>query len=157
MTPAMDRRRQEFYIKAHLETLRIADHQTKAIHMNDRFEAHEKQRKADERAEAKRKKARGEAKKLADGALTSADPKSKTSLRERFTNAITPNKLKSSVIVPEPQSPGSEMKADGKGLTVDTIKDDGMTGQEIETVLKKKLHTFIPVIACDEIPSLCSI
>ena len=50
---------------------------------------------------------------------------------------------------------GSEMKADGKGLTVDTIKDDGMTGQEIETVLKKKLHTFIPVIACDEIPSLC--
>ena len=47
------------------------------------------------------------------------------------------------------------MKADGKGLTVDTIKDDGMTGQEIETVLNKKLHTFIPVIACDEIPSLC--
>ena len=94
MTPDMDRRRQEFYIKAHLETLRIADHQTKAIHMNDRFEAHEKQRKADERAEAKRKTARGEAKKLADGALTSADTKTKTSLRERFTNAITPKKQK---------------------------------------------------------------
>jgi len=30
-----------------------------------------------------------------------------------------------------------------------------MTGQDIETILKKKLHTYIPVIASDEIPTLC--
>ena len=86
---------------------------------------------------------------------TTLTSKAKTSLRERFTNAMTPNRQNNAVIVPEPQPPGKEMKADGKGLTVDTIKDEGMTGQEIETVLKNKLHTFIPVIACDEIPSLC--
>ena len=40
--------------------------------------------------------------------------------------------------MPDPQPSGKEMKADDKGLTVDTIKDDGMTGPEIETVLKKK-------------------
>ncbi len=30
-----------------------------------------------------------------------------------------------------------------------------MTGQDIETILQKKLHTYIPVIASDEIPPLC--
>ena len=43
----------------------------------------------------------------------------------------------------------------GKGTNNETIKEDGMTGQDIETILKKKLHTYIPVIASDEIPTLC--
>ena len=30
-----------------------------------------------------------------------------------------------------------------------------MTGQDIETILQKKLHTYIPVIASDEIATLC--
>ena len=154
MTPDMDRRRQEFYIKAHLETLRIADYQTKAMNMNDRFQAHDKQRQADERAEAKRKTKQKTANTQLETTLTTNQT---PTIIDRITNALSPRKRgkDNAVIVPEPQSPGSEMKADGKGLTVDTIKDEGMTGQEIETVLKKKLHTFIPVIACDEIPSLC--
>ena len=45
--------------------------------------------------------------------------------------------------------------AKGKGTTNATIKEDGMTGQDIETILQKKLHTYIPVIASDEIPTLC--
>ena len=43
----------------------------------------------------------------------------------------------------------------GEGTTNATIKEDGMTGQDIETILQKKLHTYIPVIASDEIPTLC--
>ena len=42
----------------------------------------------------------------------------------------------------------------GEGTTNATIKEDGMTGQDIETILQKKVHTYIPVIASDEIPTL---
>ena len=43
----------------------------------------------------------------------------------------------------------------GEGTTNATIEEEGMTGQDIETILQKKLHTYIPVIASDEIPTLC--
>ena len=42
----------------------------------------------------------------------------------------------------------------GKGLTNDTIKQEGMTSDEIAQVLKRKTHHVIPVIASDQIATL---
>jgi hypothetical protein len=42
----------------------------------------------------------------------------------------------------------------GWGLTNDTIKQEGMTSDEIAQVLKKKTHHVIPVIASDQIATL---
>ena len=42
----------------------------------------------------------------------------------------------------------------GKGLPNDTIKQEGMTSDEIAQVLKKKTHHVIPVIASDQIATL---
>ena len=46
------------------------------------------------------------------------------------------------------------MQKTGKGLTNDTIKQEGMTSDEIAQVLKKKTHHVIPVIASDQIATL---
>jgi hypothetical protein len=42
----------------------------------------------------------------------------------------------------------------GLGLTNDTIKQEGMTSDEIAEVLKKMTRHIIPVIASDQIASL---
>ena len=42
----------------------------------------------------------------------------------------------------------------GWGLTNDTIKQEGMTSDEIAQVMKKKTHHVIPVIASDQIATL---
>ena len=44
---------------------------------------------------------------------------------------------------------------EGKGAEeLKQVEEAGMSGENIETVLKQKLHKYIPVIAANEIPTL---
>ena len=42
----------------------------------------------------------------------------------------------------------------GSGLTVDGIKHEGMSSDEIQQILQKKTHPVVPVIASDQIATL---
>ena len=146
LTNGMDRKKAEFLVQVHLQALRIADIQQKGINMNTRWDAFQK-------AEQKRiKKLASENKRLAstdglvmskpkNGKLTKAE---KAEAKRRF--GLTDEEREA-----EDADRVSGQNAKGKGTTNAKIKEEGMTGQDIETILQKKLHTYIPVIASDEI------
>ena len=72
-------------------------------------------------------------------------------LRDYFADYMIEDRKR----IPDDIRTFNQLKQEGKGADeLKQVEEAGMSGENIETVLKQKLHRYIPVIASNEIPTL---